>query len=486
MSAFALLAISLIAIFYPDVGSTSSRFLNADEQQEDGLRGLQAITPAPTPPPGMGFSCPTGQSAFTVDWRGVKVVKNAPTQTVTFANGMVVTLKVTDTAPSKATEWGKDPSGNLLFTVAMTSSASEIVSPTGGSNPNYPSGFSTMEISFDRELQGLYISISDVDSNDANADAVRIRMFNAAGQRVGTLISKTGEIAVKGDFGYEPRANVAATNPGYEASLYAKAQGPVKTIALDQSLFFFKANKVGTFPTRTIYPALDFTYCAPTPAPTPSPVTNTVAVVPVPVPATPVPVPATPVPVHASLVPVPQTTPAPFSAGVNGDPLIMGLSGQLFKFEGRSGAWYSAVSSPSMQWNMRIQSYETCPSDSNTFVSGVGLSFKTATSERNIEVAVPNPYHVHVGCGAGSKEYCLGAGSLELIIDGDKHVIGGDYTFKDGTGRIIAFNTFHACTYATCAVLYSIVPQLVTHSMFVVFLMFPGHGHHRREEVVRL
>ena len=433
MSAFALLAISLVAIFYPDVGSTSSRFLHADDQQEDGLlRGLQAITPAPTPPPGMGFSCPTGQSAFTVDWRGVKVVKNAPTQTVTFANGMVVTLKVTDTSPSKATEWGKDPSGNLIFTVAMTSSASEIVSPTGGSNPNYPSGFSTMEMSFDRELQGLYISISDVDSNDANADAVRIRMFNAAGQRVGTLISKTGEIAVKGDFGYEPRANIAATNPGYEASLYAKAQGPVKTIALDQSLFFFKANKAGTFPTRTIYPALDFTYCAPTPAPTPSPGPNTSSVVPVCIP-----------------VPDPRITPAPFSGGVNGDPLIMGLSGQLFKFEGRSGAWYSAVSSTSIQWNMRIQSYENCPSDSNSFVSGVGLSFKTGSSERNMEVSVPNPYNVNVGCGAGSKEYCLGAGSLEMTIDGVKHIVGGDYTFKDGTGRIIAFNTFRACTYAT-------------------------------------
>lgn len=134
-------------------------------------------------------------------------------------------------------------------------------------------------------------------------------------------------------------------------------------------------------------------------------------------------------------------------AGVNGDPLIMGLSGQLFKFEGRSGAWYSAISTPSFQWNMKLQTYESCPEHSNNFLSGVGMTFfKKGSSRKRIEVSVTNPYNVGVGCGGLSLSHCLGAGSLELVIDGVKHLIGGDYKFHDGTGRVVAFNTFHQCS----------------------------------------
>lgn len=133
--------------------------------------------------------------------------------------------------------------------------------------------------------------------------------------------------------------------------------------------------------------------------------------------------------------------------GVNGDPLIMGLSGQLFKFDGRSGAWYSAVSARSFQWNLRINQYDTCPEDSNTFVSGAGFAFfKNGEISTNIEVSVVNPYNVDVGCGSTESKNCLGAGSLELVIDGVKHLVGGDYKTKDSTARITAFNTFHQCS----------------------------------------
>ena len=94
---------------------------------------------------------------------------------------------------------------------------------------------------------------------------------------------------------------------------------------------------------------------------------------------------------------------------------------------------------------MKIQEYETCPSDSNNFVSGIGLTFKKGWKKQRIEVNVVNSYNVNVGCGADSVAHCLGAGSLELVIDGVKHIVGGDYTFKDGTGRIVVFNTFHQC-----------------------------------------
>eukprot|EP00545_Synedropsis_sp_CCMP1620_P013223 CAMPEP_0119003846 /NCGR_PEP_ID=MMETSP1176-20130426/796_1 /TAXON_ID=265551 /ORGANISM="Synedropsis recta cf, Strain CCMP1620" /LENGTH=1092 /DNA_ID=CAMNT_0006955483 /DNA_START=39 /DNA_END=3317 /DNA_ORIENTATION=+ len=134
-------------------------------------------------------------------------------------------------------------------------------------------------------------------------------------------------------------------------------------------------------------------------------------------------------------------------SGVNGDPLIMGLSGQLFKFDGRNGAWYSAVSTPSFQWNMKINSYETCPAHSDTFVSGAGFRFlKNGKTTKSIEVNVVNPYDVNVGCGSDDIKNCLGAGSLELIIDGEKHVVGGDYKTKDGLARITAFNTYYPCS----------------------------------------
>ena len=133
--------------------------------------------------------------------------------------------------------------------------------------------------------------------------------------------------------------------------------------------------------------------------------------------------------------------------GDNGDPLVRGLSGQCFKFEGRSGAWYSAISTPSFQWNMKLQSYETCPANSNNFVTGVGLTFfKQGHATKRIEVSVVNPLSAAVDCGGMSVSHCLGAGSLEVLIDSERYVVGGDYKFHGGTGRVVAFNTFYSCS----------------------------------------
>jgi hypothetical protein len=152
--------------------------------------------------------------------------------------------------------------------------------------------------------------------------------------------------------------------------------------------------------------------------------------------------PQNPAPTIAPILPSSLSNVIPFNnGGVNGDPLIMGLSGQVFKFDGRSGAWYSGVSTNNFQWNFMTQYYEKCPKDSNNFISGVGVTIGT----RKLQVIVANPYNVDVGCASDTNKHCLGGGSLELIIDGVKHVVGGDYTFKDGTGRIIAFNTYHQC-----------------------------------------
>lgn len=97
---------------------------------------------------------------------------------------------------------------------------------------------------------------------------------------------------------------------------------------------------------------------------------------------------------------------------------------------------------------MKINGYDNCPENSNTFVSGAGFTFfdDEGMVAKRIEVNVVNVYDIDVGCGLDETKSCLGAGSLELVIDGKKHTVGGDYKTEDGMARITAFNTFHQCS----------------------------------------
>jgi hypothetical protein len=137
------------------------------------------------------------------------------------------------------------------------------------------------------------------------------------------------------------------------------------------------------------------------------------------------------------------------SSASEGDPLIMGLSGQAIGFRGRSGAWYSTISSRSLQWNMRLHSYDNCPKNANNFVSGFGLTlFQNRKPSKRIDVNVINPYSVfplETSCGGLEKSHCLGAGSLEIAIDDKRYVVGGDYRFDDAPGRVLVFNTNYNC-----------------------------------------
>jgi hypothetical protein len=158
--------------------------------------------------------------------------------------------------------------------------------------------------------------------------------------------------------------------------------------------------------------------------------------------------PVTPAPTPSPTEQASAAAAADDAVGVNGDPLIMGLSNQVFFFDGRSGSWYSAVSTPSFQWNMGLETYKGCPKHADNFVAGVGFTFfdKKGKADKRVKVKVLNPHGgVNVGCGGGSAN-CLGFGSLEIEIDGVAHVTGGDYEFMDGGGRIVAFNTFYECS----------------------------------------
>mmetsp|Transcript_13318 Transcript_13318/g.19208 ORF Transcript_13318/g.19208 Transcript_13318/m.19208 type:complete len:594 (-) Transcript_13318:126-1907(-) len=138
--------------------------------------------------------------------------------------------------------------------------------------------------------------------------------------------------------------------------------------------------------------------------------------------------------------------------GVSGDPLFMGLNGQVFKFEGRSGGWYSNVSTKKLQWNLRFKEFETCPKGENMFVTGTtislnhlsGLPFKKPEVAHTISIMVNDEDKFFPGCQSG---VCLGDGSLKISVDGNTDITSpGDYKIGNDGVRVIAHNTLSACS----------------------------------------
>jgi len=155
--------------------------------------------------------------------------------------------------------------------------------------------------------------------------------------------------------------------------------------------------------------------------------------------------------------PVAVDPPAPAPAepptdpsGVQGDPIIIGLKGQVFKFDGRDGGWYANVASKSFHWNMQFRKYPTCEEGSDVFISG--LTFITPkesdmqhqTSESNVLIATtPEP----IPECRGYDQNCLGDGTLHISFDGGQTYVSqpGDYNYAS-RNRIVAHNTYAACS----------------------------------------
>jgi hypothetical protein len=437
-----------------------------------------------------------------LDWQNVGLSDTAPNPQVADLGGFLVSFSKYSTGTAIIAGFKMQNFNGLEYpTMGVTGTIEQadlIVSGSAQNAPAFPANYVTMEIEFiTQAIRGLSISIGDVDSTQYS-DVVRMAMFDANGNDVPLALGLNHPLTkVREDYAWMNTASIGVNNPGFAASMYGKPQNSnigIKKIRLDLSLYAYRASEVGKTFTRWIYPALEFKFCAdplpttpPTMAPvapvtivTPSPVAAPVLVAPqapvpgVPVPAapttivivTPSPVPDVPVPTAPTTIvtvtpsPVPGApvlvatqapVPAPIDPGINGDPIIMGLAGQIFKFEGRSGAWYSAASAKSFQWNMKTQKFDGCPVGSDTFLTGVGLTvFGTRDKKHQVEINVVNPYTVNAGCGneaVKANDYgCLGAGSLELVIDGHKVVQSVDMPFDDNTGRVIAFNTIGKCS----------------------------------------
>jgi len=448
----ALASLAVIAIFAPGPDDSAVRQLDqADEAKtarrlgnttspyhyDDNEFEYRAMQSSPTPPPAVAVNCAPGQQEWKVSWEADKFEAFTKEQFVTLSNGMQVMVKNYDTGDSLTDQYSVlDTSGGQAIVFGTkTLIVQDAIIPAGGEPPFYPVDYGTMEIDFPETIDNLYISVGDVDSTSKVSDCTRIRMFDSKGDQIPLTFATTGTIKNIGDYAFESQPSKATSNPGYESSLYARANGAVRKILIDQSsLAFDGQNMLGKTSRRGVFPALDFVYCADTPAPTP-------------VPSPPTDAPVTSAPVTSA--PVPVANPK----GVNGDPLIMGLGGELFKFDGRNGAWYSYASAPSFQWNMKVNKFEGCPKESDKFTTGFGLSLydpNNGQPTHKIEVNVVNEHSTGTGCGFEShkpNDYgCLGAGSLEIIVDGSKITQSVDYEFEDKSGHIIAYNTIASCS----------------------------------------
>jgi len=144
------------------------------------------------------FGCPAGSDVVTLNWNEVKIEPNATVQTVTFSNGVQVTLTQSrsgDLNWVSKLEQLSDAQGKLLD-FQSDGCAKDVISASGGGNPAFPAGYVTLSMTFDVPILGLNFAVCDVDSGTDSADAVRVRLFGSATNQnpVSTTYSGTGDV----------------------------------------------------------------------------------------------------------------------------------------------------------------------------------------------------------------------------------------------------------------------------------------------------
>uniref|UniRef100_A0A7S4JTY2 VWFD domain-containing protein n=1 Tax=Odontella aurita TaxID=265563 RepID=A0A7S4JTY2_9STRA len=145
------------------------------------------------------------------------------------------------------------------------------------------------------------------------------------------------------------------------------------------------------------------------------------------------------------------------NAGAQGDPTIVGVKNQAFKFDGRSDAWYANLASESVQWNMKFHEFEGCAAEADMFVTGVTVGLRERHRiAHSVVIRVRDENSFFPGCDFDDDEEeendaCLGAGSLEIVLDGETITKPGDYFARASTPsssaiRVVAYNTYAACS----------------------------------------
>jgi len=138
------------------------------------------------------------------------------------------------------------------------------------------------------------------------------------------------------------------------------------------------------------------------------------------------------------------------TGGVNSDPIILGLRNQVFKFEGRNGAWYSNLSNKYLQWNMQFREFDSCPDEENMFVSGMTLTTLDELTRSGLysDILIMTTLEPTPHCQNDPNLVCLGEGTLHISFDGGKTFSSSPGEFPYGSrNRVVAHNTYAACSH---------------------------------------
>lgn len=126
-----------------------------------------------------------------------------------------------------------------------------------------------------------------------------------------------------------------------------------------------------------------------------------------------------------------------------GDPIIVGLKGQVIKFDGEDGKWYSNVATSGLNWNMQFRKYSGCPQDQDMYISGLSISTDSISQSSILIATTMEPIPE---CRNQDDVVCLGGGMLHISFDGGNTFVSkpGDYHFSQV--RLIAHNTYNSCS----------------------------------------
>ena len=320
MYQFVFAVVGMALIFGDFDHSSKTRLLQEEQQGQPRELASSGECGCELPPPVVFFDCPLdGDMPVRVNWTKVEFQPNAVSQKL-HVQGHVLHASVNQTGSAQMLNWELNGHGNLITIFESVIGPDQVLK---GDTAAFPSNYATLTLTLEKEIDGLFVSVADLDSNHKSSNAARISLFDVHGQPVNkqsTETAITGETLklVDDTFAYETKSFHPVHSPGYQSSIYVKATGKVKTIQLDMATFVFDATEIGSKIKRSVFPALDLGLCG--------------------------------VPVDEEeeeepfLPPLPTGNGTIFNGtqGVSGDPLIMGLSGQIFKFYGRTGAWYSA------------------------------------------------------------------------------------------------------------------------------------------------
>ena len=103
---------------------------------------------------------------------------------------------------------------------------------------------------------------------------------------------------------------------------------------------------------------------------------------------------------------------------MQGDPTIVGLKGQSFKFEGQSGVWYANLAAESLQWNMKFRKLSDFPKDGNIYVPGISIQIhESRRLVHNVIIRVRGEDTFFPVCSEVEGSVCLGEGYLDIVVN---------------------------------------------------------------------